>query len=88
MPYIADGILKKLIDADSRKYSVFSLEKGFLGWAQCVRLSIPTEYSDAMNACNFGGRQNKPCCPSGGADGQMMISGRWDRTVGMFLSSD
>lgn len=54
MPYIADGILKKLIDADSRKHSVFSLEKGFLGWAQCVRPSIPTEYSDAMNACNSG----------------------------------
>lgn len=54
------GIFKKLIDADSRECGLFSLEKGFLGKAQCAceiasgepmekRACVPTEYSDTMN---------------------------------------
>lgn len=55
------GIFKNLIDADSWECGVFSLEKGFLGKAQCAceltsdepmekRACVPTEYSDTMNA--------------------------------------
>lgn len=53
------SIFKKLIDADSWECSVFSLEKGFLGKAQCAceiasdepmekSACVPTGYSDTM----------------------------------------